>query len=106
MSRVLTTQTAGKQITTASQPGTAVVVAAASTVVLAANPNRIVATIVNDSVNVVYVTLGTPAAINSGIRLNASGGSLVLGLGTDIPYTGVVTAWAAAAGSNVTVTEG
>lgn len=82
----------------------AVSVGASATQVLPLNKRRIFATIVNDSTNVVYLGLGNSAVINAGIRLNASGGSIVLGLATDIPYTGPV--FAIASGTSVvTVTE-
>ena len=106
MSKALTSFTFGKNIPTASNPGAVVVAGVASVTILAANENRIFATIVNDSANIVYLFFGTPAVVNQGIRLNAAGGSLVCGLGTDIPYTGIITGIATGAGSNVSVTEG
>jgi len=39
--------------------------------------------VVNDSTNVVYVSLGYPAKANKGIRLNANGGALTLPTGYD-----------------------
>ena len=53
----------------------AVSVGTATTVVLAANANRKYALIVNDSDTVVYLAIGAAAVLNSGIRLNAGGGS-------------------------------
>ena len=76
-----------------------------SQVILRRNINRVTAAIVNDSANTVYISFGGPAALNSGIRLNANGGSIVLGLATDIPYTGDIYAIATASPSVVTVTE-
>jgi hypothetical protein len=52
-----------------------VTVGTASTVVLAANPARQYAIIVNDSDEAIYLSLGNDAQLNKGIRLNASGGS-------------------------------
>lgn len=54
---------------------TAVNVAAASTTILAVNTDRLYAVIVNDSDTVIYIALGAAAVVNSGIRLNANGGS-------------------------------
>lgn len=93
-----------RRLVNISQPGKSVTVGASSTLILALNEARIFATIVNDSANDVYITLGRPAVSARGIRLNANGGSLVFGLATDIPYLGVVYGIASAS-SNVTVTE-
>lgn len=73
---------------TASEPGTSVAVGSTSTAVVAANPDRAELTIVNDSADPVYLRLaGTGAALNSGIRLNAGGGSY-----TTTAYRGAVSA--------------
>jgi len=79
-------------------------VGVASTAVLAANANRIFAEFVNDSDNVIYLALGTPAVMNRGIRLNANGGSFWIGL-TNL-YTGAVKAICGVAAQNLTVSEG
>lgn len=76
-----------------------------STKVCDENPGRGELTIVNDSSNVIYLALSTdgaaPTAVaNSGIRLNASGGSY-----TTNSYTGIVHALAMTGTSVVTVTE-
>ena len=47
----------------------------ASTTALAANSSRKYALFVNDSSNVMYLNLGGTAAANTGIRINADGGS-------------------------------
>lgn len=65
-------------------------VGVASTLIFDQDPQRQFATIVNDGADTVYVSFGAPAAIGKGIRLNSSGGSLVFGLATDIPFTGKV----------------
>jgi len=44
-------------------------------VALAANPNRKYALIINDSDTTIYIAIGTSAILNTGIRLNANGGS-------------------------------
>ena len=43
--------------------------------VLAENPRRAYALLVNDGSATIYIRLGLPAVANQGIRLNASGGS-------------------------------
>ncbi len=58
-----------------SEPKFAVNVTAASTEVLAANEQRHYALIVNDSDTPIYLGIGEAAVLNSGIRLNARGGS-------------------------------
>lgn len=45
-----------------------------TTAVLAANTSRCYAVFTNDSTEVVYIALGKPAVMNTGIRLNAGGG--------------------------------
>lgn len=70
-------------VSTYQKPGytvathTAPVVAAgpASTTGLAGNINRKYALFVNDGSNVMYLNLGNTAVVNTGIRINASGGS-------------------------------
>lgn len=75
-----------------------------STAVLAANSARMFAVFTNDSANVIYLCLGTPAVANRGIRLSANGGQYIIDQ-TRL-YTGQVTAIAPAGASNLTVSEG
>lgn len=77
-------------------------VGTSSTSVLSAAAGRKWASIVNDSDNVVYLSLGGTAVLNEGIRLNSNGGSFVISA-TNL-YTGAVNAIATVAGSNVTIT--
>jgi hypothetical protein len=64
-------------------------VGTSSTQVLAANSNRKLLILVNDSDEAIYVSLGATATLNNGIRLNANGGALAL----DNPiFKGVVNA--------------
>lgn len=60
-------------------PKFAVNVTTASTEVLASNPNRRYAVIINDSSEVMWLAFGEDAVANSGIRLNAGGGSFEMG---------------------------
>ena len=85
----------------ATAASTAVNVATSSTSVAAANAGRLQIDVVNDSDTVIYLKLGTGATANSGIRLNAHGGSW-----SSTRYTGAVTAIHAGSGSKVlTVSE-
>jgi len=74
-----------------------------STQVLAANSNRKLLILVNDSDEAIYVSLGATATLNNGIRLNASGGALAL----DNPiYKGVVNAISANGSKTLVGAEG
>lgn len=77
----------------------------ASTLVVAANPNRSYLCIINDSAVVVYLAFGPAATANSGIRLNANGGSYEMS-GQNV-WRGVVNGIASSATAAVMlVTEG
>ena len=56
----------------------AVTVGSSTTAVLTANAGRLGIILVNDSNEVIYLAFGDSAVANQGVRLNASGGSLVL----------------------------
>ena len=75
-----------------------------STLVLAANPNRVDCDLVNDSDNIIYLARGNAAVIGSGIRLNPNGGSYRIG--TNNLFYGIIYGIATAAGSNMTISEG
>jgi len=77
-----------------------VTVGTGSTTILAANANRISATIVNDSDQVIYLALGATATMNSGVRINANGGSAEI-----TQYTGQITGICLSGSKRVTVTE-
>jgi len=89
--------------TNAVNSGAGILVGATSTFLFGYNPRRLVATVVNASANDVFLSKGTVAILNAGIFLRADGGSYTFGKGTDDPYTGQVSA-IAAAGSNLIVT--
>ncbi len=78
----------------------------ASGAMLAANTDRLYALFVNDSDATVYLALGTAAVLNTGIRLNASGGSYEMSKKLGNLYTGVVNGISSAASKTVLVTEG
>jgi len=56
------------------KPGKKVEVGTESTLVLKANERRKYASFVNDSLQIIYLSLGWPAAVGEGIRLNPEGG--------------------------------
>ena len=56
-------------------PGTAVIAAATSTLILAANEDRSYASFINDSDEICYLAFGEAAVLHSGVRINAAGGS-------------------------------
>jgi hypothetical protein len=71
-----------------------------ATTVAASNSARVSLTLTNDSANVIYVFKGTGAEVGKGIRLNGEGGSIVID-----DYTGLVTAAAKTAKSNLCLSE-
>lgn len=71
-----------------------------SAVAVVANGSRISLTLVNDSSNTIYVSKGAEAVVGSGIRLNSSGGALIID-----DYTGDIYAISTGASSNLTVCE-
>ena len=83
---------------------TKVAVQDTTTVVLAANPARKDAVIVNDSNQAIYLARGNDAVLNEGIRLNANGGSYEIN--RDNLFLGAINAIATDAGKNLTVSEG
>jgi len=85
---------------TTAGTSTGITVGSSSTTVLASNSARKEAIIVNDSDEVAYLKYGTTAVLNSGIRLNANGGTLV-----ETVYTGIITGICASGSKVVTVTE-
>jgi hypothetical protein len=71
--------------------------------VLDQNPKRVYALFINDSGNVMYLSKSDAAVVNSGIRLNANGGSYEINFTN--PYFGSVALASAAAGDLLLVTE-
>jgi hypothetical protein len=84
----------------------AVTIGAASTEVRVANTARRYLLLVNDADEVIYVSLGVAAAANTGIRLNASGGSYEIGRASGSLYTGAIYAICASGSKKLLVTEG
>jgi len=100
-STVATYQKPGFVVSTHTAP----VVAAgpSSTTALAANSSRKYALFVNDSSNVMYLNLGGTSAPNTGIRINADGGSYEMMPGN--MFYGIVT-FIGTAADVLVVTEG
>ena len=81
-------------------------VGAVSTIVLAANANRLYALLVNDSNEVIYIKLGANAMLNQGIRINASGGSYEISKKLGNLYTGAINGICVSGSKVCLVTEG
>lgn len=78
-----------------------ITVGATTTVALAAVSGRKYAILVNDSNETIYLSLGTDAVLNKGIRLNANGGAYeILG---KTPYRGAVNAICSSGSKNLCV---
>lgn len=85
----------------AVKTNTAVSVGGTSTQVAAAFPGRVEITICNDhATQIVYLSLGVAATANSGIRINAAGGSY-----TTRSYSGAIFAIATGSATGVLVSE-
>jgi hypothetical protein len=85
----------------AKTPGDVVEVKKEETTTIAvANRSRVSLTLTNDSENTIYVFKGDGAAVGKGLRLNANGGAIVID-----DYTGLVTAAAKTAKSNLCICE-
>jgi hypothetical protein len=83
---------------------TIVSVGTSSGSVLSADANRTFLLLINDSANIIYVSIaGNAAALNAGQRLNANGGSLLLD--RYVPVS-AINAIATGANSNLLVTAG
>lgn len=82
-------------------------VGAVATVVpsVAANANRRYLLLINDSDETMYVAMGAQAALNTGIRLNAAGGSYEMAQGLGNLYAGAIYAICASGSKKLLVTE-
>lgn len=80
-----------------------VLIGTSDVLVLGENPLRISATFVNDSDTTIYLNPETPASLNGGIRLNASGGAYEINLTN--PYHGEIHAICSAASKKLLVRE-
>jgi len=87
-----------------SYTNTAVTVGNTTTAILAAEPSRMHVVIVNDSDEAVYLAFGADAVLNSGVRLNASGGSYEMN--PDNLYAGAINGICTSGQKVVTVVEG
>lgn len=73
--------------------------------VLDYNRQRRLAIICNDSAADIYLGFGNSVAVNTGIRLNALGGSFEFGMFTTFPWLGEIWAISAGAGNNLSFVE-
>jgi len=80
-----------------------VTVGSTSTLIRAAEAGRKLLVLVNDSDVVLFLSLGSAAVMNQGIRLNANGGNIVL---ENPIFTGNVYGICAAGGKNLVGCEG
>lgn len=69
------------------------------------NLERRLAIITNDSAADIYLGFGSSLAVNTGMRLNALGGSFEFGLFTTFPWLGEIWAISAGAGNTLTFVE-
>lgn len=93
----------GFETRTRTATSTGVTVGSSTTEVLASNPDRKSATIVNASDEVVYLQLGAAAVSGEGIYLAASGGAF--NIDKNNLFTGAINGICASGGKVVTVTE-
>jgi hypothetical protein len=75
-----------------------------SVIIMQQNRDRMIASVVNDSLLDIWLGLGPVAVANKGITLKAGGGSFVFGRMTDFPWCGQVSVVSTAA-ANVVFTE-
>ena len=80
-----------------------VTIGSTSTQIKAANASRKLLALVNNSDVNIFISLGTAAVMNSGIRLNANGGNIVL---ASPVYMGAVFGITAAGGKSLVGVEG
>lgn len=78
----------------------------ATSQVLAANPVRRYVLIINDSDTIVYLRLGSTAALNAGIRLNANGGVYEMSGALGNLFKGSIAAITTVESKKLLVTEG
>ena len=74
-----------------------------STSIAASNESRKIIALVNNSDVNIFIALGAAAVLNSGIRLNANGGNIVI---ANPIYTGAINGIAATSGHSLVVMEG
>lgn len=80
-----------------------VTIGSVSTEIKAANESRKLLALVNNSDVNIFISLGSAAVMNSGIRLNANGGNIVL---ASPVYMGAVFGITAAGGKSIVGVEG
>ncbi len=73
--------------------------------ILSINRDRRLAIISNMSINDIFIGFGNTVVANSGIRLNANGGTFEFGLFTTFPWLGEIWAISAVAGNTIGFVE-
>lgn len=79
-------------------------VGATSTKIASTKSNRIFLSLCNDSDEDIYISLGSAAVMNKGLRLNAQGGTITMS-NTDAICVGDVYAICASGGKNILIIE-
>lgn len=102
LGRLITVSGGGVAITMGAPAS--VTVGVASTEIIAAEPTRRYAIIVNDSNEDMYLGIGAAAVMNAGIRLNKKGGAYEVN--ADNLTTQAINGITASGGNNATATEG
>lgn len=85
---------------------TAVTIGSTTTPVLSANPKRRYVILINDSNEEIYIALGATATKNTGIRINANGGSFEMSRGIGNLYLGEIAGVSTSGNMTLLVTEG
>jgi len=91
---------------TVTMTHTAPEIGASSTLVIAANTNRKYLCLINDSSEEIYINIGGTAAVNTGIRIPASGGSYEMSSKLGNLSTAAIAGICASGGMTLLVTEG
>jgi hypothetical protein len=73
--------------------------------VLAANPKRRYALLINDGTEVIYIKLGATAVKNEGIRINANGGCYEISPAKNNLYHGAIYAVSNSNSNDLLITE-
>jgi len=84
-----------------SGTSSAVTIGATSTQILAAYEGRKYCVLCNDSAEEIYISLGTAAELNKGIRLNRKGGTM--DINGDKPFRGAIYGICTSGGMNLSI---
>lgn len=98
-------QATKKLLTDPSTVAGSVTVGIVAVRVMQLNYDRRLAIISNDSINDIFLGFGNSVAANTGIRLNANGGTFEFGLFTTFPWLGEIWAISSFAANNLVFVE-